>query len=383
MKWREGELFIKPFSTHLRCHGMGGGGGGGGDDGSGSGGGGGGTIPCIIPGIKLPGIIPGGKPDGKNWPENWPAEGGCISALGKPTGVFSEESRLNSIGGGGGGGGGVNGLASAWDEEVNIGAGFTECFLVTCIAVASGLCDEEWPCPWWDDGLWLEDPCWDEGCGFLEEEWEWEEWEELSEAWEEEWWGGCGSLTAWLEPELALLWWEDDDAEGWECLTLLDGEESDDCEDPLGLRWDDECARCEWECEDLCFLAGVPSSWRWWWWCLCLRDDSFVDSKAPEVEWAVDVVVLDSPPDVWPAVVTVAYLDVRGGSGGKMGGIAVKEAEELAALDAVTVEETGNGLSLSDSFRFSFSLSLSFSVFCLCDDFPSRSFRNFTASLYE
>lgn len=66
-----------------------------------------------------------------------------------------------------------------------------------------------------------------------------------------------------------------------------------------------------------------------------------------------------------------------------MGGIAVKEAEELAALDAVTVEETGNGLSLSDSFRFSFSLSLSFSVFCLCDDLPSRSFRNFTASLYE
>lgn len=62
--------------------------------------------------------------------------------------MFNEESRLNSIGGGGGGGGGVIGLATAWDEEVNIGAGLTECFLGGCTTVAGGLCDEEWPCPW-------------------------------------------------------------------------------------------------------------------------------------------------------------------------------------------------------------------------------------------
>lgn len=56
--------------------------------------------------------------------------------------------------------------------------------------------------------------------------------------------------------------------------------------------------------------------------------------------------------------------------------MAVAAAEELAALDAVTVEETGKGLSLpsDDSFLFSLSLSFSFSDFCLCNAFPSKSF---------
>lgn len=59
-------------------------------------------------------------------------------------------------------------------------------------------------------------------------------------------------------------------------------------------------------------------------------------------------------------------------------------AEELAPLDAVTVEETGKGLSLpsDDSFRFSLSLSLSFSGFGLCDivTFPSKSFWKYDPS---
>jgi len=82
-------------------------------------------------------------------------------------------------------------------------------------------------------------------------------------------------------------------------------------------------------------------------------------------------------------VVTVAYFDVRGGSGGR-GGMAVLAAEELAPLDAVTVEETGKGLSLprDDSFRFSLSLSLSFSGFDLCATFTSKSFVKYDPS-YE
>lgn len=58
-------------------------------------------------------------------------------------------------------------------------------------------------------------------------------------------------------------------------------------------------------------------------------------------------------------------------------------AEELAPLDAVTVDETGKGLSLpmdDDSFRFSLSLSLSFSVFGLCATFPSKSFVKYDPS---
>ena len=59
-------------------------------------------------------------------------------------------------------------------------------------------------------------------------------------------------------------------------------------------------------------------------------------------------------------------------------------AEELAPLDAVTVDETGKGLSLprDDSFRFSLSFSLSFSVFGLCATFPSKSFVKYDPS-YE
>lgn len=79
----------------------------------------------------------------------------------------------------------------------------------------------------------------------------------------------------------------------------------------------------------------------------------------------------------------VAYFDVRGGSGGR-GGMAVEAAEELAPLDAVTVEDTDKGLSFprDDSFRFSLSLSLSFSVFGFCATLPSKSFVKYDPS-YE
>ena len=72
---------------------------------------------------------------------------------------------------------------------------------------------------------------------------------------------------------------------------------------------------------------------------------------------------------------------MRGGSGGK-GGKAVEAAEELAPLDAVTVEETDKGLSLPRdvSFRFSLSFSLSFSVFGLCATLPSKSFVKYDPS---
>ena len=73
----------------------------------------------------------------------------------------------------------------------------------------------------------------------------------------------------------------------------------------------------------------------------------------------------------------VAYLDVRGGRGGK-GSRVVFGVEELspAVADAVTVEVTGSGFSLpnDDSLLLSLSLSLSLSDFVLCKAFPSESF---------
>lgn len=57
---------------------------------------------------------------------------------------------------------------------------------------------------------------------------------------------------------------------------------------------------------------------------------------------------------------TVAYLDVSGGNGGR-GGYDIADEDEPDPVKEVTVEEDGKGLSLPkvDSFLFSLSFSLS------------------------
>lgn len=89
--------------------------------------------------------------------------------LGKPPsapGVFNVESKPKSMdGGGGGGGGGVIGLAAGCEGGMTgAGGGFDEleeCFLTDCGVLKEDLCEEEWPCPWCDGGLWLEDEWWE------------------------------------------------------------------------------------------------------------------------------------------------------------------------------------------------------------------------------
>ena len=98
--------------------------------------------------------------------------------------------------------------------------------------------------------------------------------------------------------------------------------------------------------------------------CLLRDDTDSFPVPASEVECATAMETLLSI----LLVVTVAYFDVRGGSGGNRGMVAVDATFELD-----TVEDTASGFSLPSPASFLFSLSLSLSVFSLCDVFPSTS----------